>query len=453
MSGSPTETEVQTQWRNVVGILETTRVFADETLAGAGNRYDVALQALEGDFTPAGIAGAVQRHRAGMSGLLSQQTALDFLTPVLMEYRKLLIGGGSGYRDARTVFEALRDHFVLNTLSVNSRAITFDTSAVAIAGYTNVGNGAMSRLTVDHEGFPLEAVTVERKQFRCRRDRNNGAREHAEQFEHLGAASSQDWLGLPSFGSGEGSRRTIVSKNGGTQEGGSLLQNSSFDAYVSTAAAKFTNWTETAGGAQITEHTADYYRGNPSTGTVGTNRSLRINGGGGTVTLRQQLRSMRQTQLREDVPYFLRVMVNKTVGTASGGNVVVRLGSVTVTTSIASLSAGWNEIIVPIGTSCWLRNFNPGSDLAIDIEWASSTSGYLLVDDVIFCEWDFIDGTWWLLRGNAATHASWALDDTLEVTDTGGAPATGKIQYWLWRAGLGCLPSNNSAAETFADPA
>ena len=49
------------------------------------------------------------------------------------------------------------------------------------------------------------------------------------------------------------------------------------------------------------------------------------------------------------------------------------------------------------------------------------------------------------------TPVAWALDDTLEFTDTGGAAATAKIQYWLWVAGLGYLPTD--ASPTFTDPA
>jgi len=69
---------------------------------------------------------------------------------------------------------------------------------------------------------------------------------------------------------------------------------------------------------------------------------------------------------------------------------------------------------------------------------------------VIFAPWDLIDGTYWCLRGNAATHTAWAVDDTLTVTDAGGAPGTGKIQWWLFVSGFGYLPSSGSP--TFTDP-
>lgn len=444
MSGSPSETEIQTQWKNAVAILEGMRNYADGTVAGGGQLLDVLIQSLEGEYTPAGLTSAAQRFRAGLSSLVDPARAAEFLSPIMFEYAKLMTGGGSGYRTIREIMPALYEHFHRNTLSVETRAITFDTTATLGAG--NVGNGAISRLTKDENDYPIEACTVERKQFRCRQDRNTGALEQAEVFEHLGAAASQDALLRAVYGSGEASRYNIRSAHAGSGNGGSLLRNSSFDSYSASATPKFVGWNETTGGANITQQTANYYRGNPSS-TV--NASLRINGGGGLVTLTQPLENMRVQRINPSTPYFLRVMVNKTVGVASGGTFTIRLGNVSVDTTIAALGANWVEVLIPLDKSCWPREFNV-NPVDVEIEWSSSTSGYLLVDDAIFVEWDRIDGTYWVIRGNAASHTPWLLDDTLEFTDTGGAPATGKVQWWLWTAGLGYLPSN--AAPTLADP-
>ena len=444
MSGTPSEAEVQTQWQNAVAILESLRAWADGTLAGGGGLLDDLLQDLEGEYTPPGLTGAAQRFRAGVSQLLEQGRALEFLSPIVFEYGRLVDEGG-GNTSLVGLMRALYEHFVANTLTVESRAITFDAAATLGAG--NVGNGACERLTVDENNFPIEFVHVETKQLRCIADQNSGAQENAEVFEILGAAGGQDALLRHSFGSGVRSRRNLRSKHAGTGQGGSLLRNSSFDIYSASATpSKFAQWTETTGGANITQHTANFYRTNPGATVDG---SLRINGGAGTVTLKQTLANMRISALDPEVPYFLRVMVNKTVGTAVGGTFTIRLGSVAVNTTIAAMGANWVEIMVPVGQNCWPRNFNE-DPFDIEIEWSSSTSGYLLVDDVIFVQWDEVDATYWCIRGNAATHTPWLLDDKLEFTDTGGAPATGKIQWWLFVAGLGYLPS--SATPSLADP-
>lgn len=442
MSGSPTEGEIQTQWRNAVAILEATRNYADSTLAGPGGLLDVFLQSLEGEFLPVGGAGAAQRMRNGMSSLVEPSRALQFLDPVLREYGNLITSGG-GYTSLPELSRALYEHFHTNGLTVKGRGITFDTTATA--GGSNVGNGTVSRLTIDERGYPLESCHVETKRLRCRGDRNSGQPEHAELFEVIGEAASQDALLRASYGSGD-RRATLTAKHAGSVNGGSLLRNSSWSTYNAAATPKFADWTEVAGGAQI-EQSATFYRSHPnSTGDF----SLRINGGGGTVTLRQSLESMRVQRLDPETPYFLRIMVNKTVGTAVGGSVTIRMGSRSVTTTIAALGSGWQEITFTPGSLCWFRSFNQ-NPFRIEVEWSGSTSGYLLVDDAIFVPWDRADGTYWVIRQNAASPVSWLLDDTLDFTDTGGAPATAKIQWWYWVAGLGYLPST-TGTPTLLDP-
>jgi len=454
MSGTPTQAEVQSQWKNSVAVLEGLRNYVDGTLAGGGGLWDTLLQSLEGDYTPAGLSTGTARLRATLSGCIDQQRVREFIDPILFEYSRLL-SAGNAFRNTSDIFVALYEHFDAGSLTVKSRGITFDTTATTsnvATGGAIVGNGAVSRLTVDQNNYPLEFCNVEKKTFRCRADENTGADEFAELFECLGLTASQDAIGRAAtgFGSGEAGRTSIQSQHAGTAQGGSLLRNSSFDSYASGGSPKFVGWTETAGGASITQDTSAYYRSNPdSNRTGGVNGSLKITGGAGTVTLTQLLTDMRSGRIDPNSPYFLRVMVNKSAGTAVGGNFIVRMGSVTVTTSVASLAAGWNEVLVPIGTSCWPRNFNQ-ADFKIQVEWATSTSGYLLVDDLIFTQWDAIDGTYWIIRGNNASPVSWLLDDVLEFTDTGGAPATGKIQWWLFIGGYGYLPSSGSP--TFTDP-
>ena len=93
MSGSPTESEIQTQWRNAVDILEQTRNFVDDTMAADAGPFDVLLKSLEGDYTPADLAAAVNRYRAGFSALIEPGTVLSFLTAVA---RYLITGDDTG---------------------------------------------------------------------------------------------------------------------------------------------------------------------------------------------------------------------------------------------------------------------------------------------------------------------------------------------------------------------
>lgn len=447
MSGTPTLAEIQTQWRAIVDMLEDLRNHVDGTIAGAGGQLDVLMQSLEGEYTPSRVANAAARLRAALSSTIEPARVREFLDPVLLEYARFM--GGEPYVAPATIVRELYEYFVANSLTVESRAITYDTSATSSnpsRGGTIIGSGAVSRLTLDSFGFTLEACKVEKKIFRCRKDKNTGAQEHAEEFDLTGAPASQDSILLPSFGSGLAARITAL--HAGNGAGGSILNNSSFDTYSASASPKFTSWTESAGGANISQVTATTYRGFPGSGTAG---SLRINGGSGIVTLKQAVSAMKVKQLDPEQPYFFRVMVNPATGTASGGNFIIRLGSVQTSLAIASMSAGWQEVIIALDKSCWPREFNEDT-LDVEIEWdASSASGYLLVDDAILAPFTLFDGTYWVIRQNHATPVSWAVDDTLTFTDTGGAPATAKIQYWLQLAGLGYLPST-TGSPTFTEP-
>ncbi len=448
MSGTPTEAEIQTQWRNSIDLIEQTRVYADATVAGGGGLLDTLLQALEGEYTPSELANAAQRYRAGLSSLVEPARVLEFLTPIIFEYGNIL-SEGSGYGDTGTLMQALYEHFVTNSLTVESRAITYDTSATL--GGSNVGNGGMERLTVDENGFNLEDCYVEAKRFRCRSDQNSGSREHAEVFEHLGDTASRDSLLRSSSGSGEQANTFLSSHHAGGAGGGSLLRNGSFSTFDSTASPKFEGWTEASGGGNMTQTVvaAEIYRSHPG---AGTDAALKLTGDGTQVTIKQTLASMGVSQLDPDTPYFLRVMLNKDEGTAVGGTITLKLGSQSATVTISAMGSGWQELFIGGGglTSNWFRNFNE-DPFDVELDWSSSSSGYLVVDDMIFAPWDLIDGTWWFLRGNSTTHIPWLVDDTLLFTDTGGAPATAKIQYYLWASGLGTLPST-TGTPTFTEP-
>ena len=266
MAGTPTEAEIQTQWKNVVNILETMRAHVDGTHAGAGNLWDVLEQSLEGNYTPVELANFVASYRAGCSDLMTTARAQQALTPILFEYGARIDadatgtqGFGSGYRSADELFRALYDWFVEKSYTVESRAITYDTSATAGTG--NVGNGAMSRLTVDENNFNLEACTVEKKLFKCITDQNTGVQEGGEVFEVIGEASGFDSVSRADFGSGAAANTTIVSRHAGQGGGGSLLTNSSFSEFTSGGTPEFTGWTESAVPASsVDQDTTNYYR-------------------------------------------------------------------------------------------------------------------------------------------------------------------------------------------------
>lgn len=455
MSGTPTEAEIQTQLQNVVDVLETARNHIDGTMAGGGGKFDVLLQSLEGEYTPMELAALVGRIRSLYSAIIDPSSALQALEPILFEYAKILAasatdGFGSGYRDSGEIFSALYEWLHANTDSVQSRAITYNAAA---ADGGNTGNAVISRLTQDRYGYALEACHVEKKMIRCRADQNTGVNKWAETFEVVGEAASFDALLRSSFGSGENTRINLRARHAGTGAGGSLLSNSSFSDFSSSASSeKFPGWVETFGGAatlaDVLQDTTNYYRSHPN---ASTNASLRLNmdNAGDTITLKQTIENMRINRLDPNTPYFLRIMWNRQVHSGTGGTLSIKLGGNAAVTVAIAAQTGWQELVIPFDNTCWPTTF--GDDpFDIEIAWAGGTAGALLIDDVLFTPWDLVDGTYWLIRQNNGSPVAPLVDDFYVVSDSGGAPSTGKIQWWFFVSGLGYLPSNG--VPTIADP-
>ena len=451
----PTEAEVQTQWKNLVNVLEKSRAYFDDDLVDPGGYIDVFVQSLEGEYLSISGPSVVSRIRALCSSAVDANQAFAALEPVLLEYGLILaasatLGYGSGFSSAADVFPALYQWLHDNSATVATRNITY---ASVSANGSNTGNAIVSRLTADRHGYSLEACHVEKKMFKCVQDQNSGTQKWAESFEAIGEAASFDGLNIGITGSGEAARTLIRAKHAGSGAGGSLLNNSSFSDFDSTASSeKFANWTESLGGGavigDVTQDTTNYYRSHPN---ASTNASLKISmdNASDSIALKQTLSQMRVSRLDPNTPYFLRAMWNRSIGSGTGGTVALKLGGNTaVSTSVASQS-GWQELVIPFNSTCWLDNFGE-DDLDIEIGWNNGTSGYILFDDLILCPWDLIDGTYWLLRHNAGTPTANLVDDEYYAVDSGGAPGTGILQYWCWRSGLGYLPS--SGTPTISDP-
>ena len=447
-SGAPTEDEVQSQWRKAVDIIDQTRVYADG-LAGGGQEFDTLVQALEGDFTPDALSTWASAYREGLSQLVDPSIIFDAIAPCILEYGQVLKTAGaigSGYEDIVQLKIAIYEHFISASPPefVESRAMTYGSQTV-----TGTGDGTISRLTVDENAFDLEACHAEKKVFRCRQDQNSGVKELAEVFEMVAETRSRDNLLHNSFGSGSSRSTLIQNRNGGSgTNGGSLLKNSSFSDYSVAATNDFTGW-ELVSGTVPTQDTTNSYLTFPN---AGTDASMQFST---SARLKQSLSDMRVSGgLNSFRPYFLRAMVNADIGvTASGGSFVLHLGNKSLSTAITAIAGnGWLEIKMPLDKDLWFKNFNE-DDFNIEVEWTGASSGTLLVDDLIFSEWDAIDGTFWICRMNDATPVSWLVDDEIAFTDSQADTTKGKINYYLWRIGLGYLPhSTGSPTITFADP-
>ena len=465
MSGTPTEAEVRAQWADVIDIVEQSRAFFDG-LTGGSQEFDNLYTNLEGIHTPAGLTTWGNDIRSAMSDVIDANRVRSAIETCLFEYAATM-GWPRGTADE--VMDRLYDHFIDNSYTVESRNITFNSSGPTITG---TGNGTLSRLTVgpggSAAGDTLESCHVEEKTWKCVQDQNSGVKEHEEVFVLEGETRSFDNLeripGASGGGSGESTRDVITNRHAGSGASGSLCKNSSFSTFDdSQTNEKFSGWAQTyvntMDGGTVSQDTTNYYNNYPG---ESTRAALKITPSASTdgdddITFTQTIQTTRTSGRLENRPYFLRLMFNRSIGGAASGNLIIKIGSKSESVAISAQS-GWTEL--KIGTTtpsdCWFENFNEDG-LDIEITWeniSENGTNYLLIDDVIFAPWDFADGTFWFLRHtNSATAsvAPWVLNDEIAVTDTGGAPTTAKIQYYLWWAGFRSLPST-TGTPTFTEP-
>ncbi len=452
MSGTPTEAEIQTVGTNLFDILEQFRIRADGW-AAAGGELDVLEQSLEGEYLPS-LSSVTAAFRTGLSDLVSQAQALAFIEPLIDEYARFIstnqgsgTGSLAGTDNTAAKFRAIYDHMVANSLTVESRNIAHDTSATA--GGSNVGTGAMHRVVVDENAFELEACAVEKKLFRCVQDQNTGVKEEAEVFSVEGEAPSRDGLGVNKAGVagqlGSGSLGTMVSLHAGST---SQLQNGSFSSYTLGSTPAFPQWDLSTGTVPTqTVVAGETYRSFPGDS---------LNAGMKMSANAKMVQTLANTRLSGTfdpaTPYFCRLMYK--IFSSCDGALTLRVGGVSeAVADLTGVGTDWVEL--KIGTTTpkdvWSKNFiQDGFD--IEIELSSNTTGYVVIDDAIFAPYTLIDGTWWALRQTHATAPlPWLLDDTLEFTETGGAPGTAEIQYWLYRSGLGYLP-HTTGTPTWPEP-
>lgn len=428
--------------QRAVAVFEHAREYVDDTLVGAGNDIDQLVQLLEGSRVYVELPNALAAFRSSAQGLISRDRARALLAPIIFEYARLL-PVGSGRTTLPELMQAIREHWRSPAQSIATRSITY---AAPAAGPGNVGNVSLERLNVDEDGNPYSDATIETKTFRCVADQNSGARKWAERWSLEGEEASYDWAEMGRKGTGN-QGLVLETAHGGS--GPNYLRNGTFAEFSAAGTPKFSGWQEISGGGLITEDTANTYRQLPGESTA---RALRMTPSGSTVIeLRQPLEFFRTQTFLRFVPIYARVMVNRSLGAATGGSLTLTFGAQSITVNIGDLPTGWTEVRLPIGANLYRKAWN-ADPLYFGIRWnPSSSTGYLLWDEATLVPWIQADATWWLPIMRAEAPVASLAEDILTAANTGGAPGTGKIAYALKIAGLGHLPT--SGTPTLADPA
>jgi len=425
---SPTFAEKATQLKNAVGIAKD----LNATAATLRTDIDTLEQSLEGDWVgdAAASAGSVRSSYDSIFGKF-----ISLLAPHFQDLAKVI---NSNQTDPATLMDSvlgdLFQYFITNSQSVNSRNITFGSVS---AGGSNVGTGTVYRLKTDRNSQDIEACAMSTKLFKCISDQNTGTNVGEEVFsvEHQSAwRDNLDW-------GHHGQVDSMIAKG---PENGLGVRNMSFEEIDGAVGALNTipGWTIVTGTINTNlDYSTTTFASSPTEKT-GTAYSLKITGNAKiTQTIRSQ--SLTLNPLR---PYFVLLHYNRAAG-AGDGTLTMRMGTNATASVVLAAQAGWNVLITTMNQNLWYKNFVE-DDLNLEVEISGNTTGYTLVDYMIFDSMDFFDGLWYAIVGGATYFLR---DDQFTFADSLTA-AEGIIQYWLYRLFGYYLPHNNAGTETVTDP-
>ena len=394
--------------------------------------YNVKLGPLNPAFV-ANCAAGMDSVRAGVAA--ARDAAGNWLAPLL---RKLAIAVDFAETDTQLILRHYYQYMVTNTKRITSRSFTFGSVSV---GGSNNGASTCYRLTRDENNFNIENTWAQVVSMICVQDQNSGAAKYQETFQISGGEKNIDNIIV----AGSGNIGTIQAVSAANSQ--AYIQNPSFSQANGTAASTsfFDGWTATSGAA-LTQDLVNYYRdfnGDVTPAAAKFSASDKIS----------QAFSLNNTQFNPNVPMFVRIAINKSVGSGSGGAVTLTFGDQTTSVSVAALAAGWNMLVLPLDMRCWYKNFASSSPV-LSIEWDSRSSGYLLIDDVVLAPFTNFDGLWYAITSNGSSQspAPNLINDTFAFTDTENL-AVGKIQRTIWRTTGMYLPAAVSSGITWTDPA
>lgn len=439
-----TVAQADTMLKNGCKLINQQRVYGNTASTGLDALYDTHLTAVLGSYQPEVKRGARQ-WRSAANSVLTPAAGRLVLDPILLTYAE---AAGLAERDPIEILTRLKRYFVDNTKTLKSRNYSYG----SVSAGTNTGDGLLKRLTYDEWGYIIETGTLEAKTAYCEAAQSvNSAEKGKERFRVRGLNDFRlhDELkrDQSSFGSGTDTTLTgMVSED-------AVASNASFSSYGGTRAAagadstptSITNWTLATGSISNIRATIDtVYR--PAGRSDTTPTALKFNN---VIKLTQSFRDINRTLLW-DRPYYCQIAVRRT--SSCDGTFSLRVGAVTINQTVSSLAndawaiVGFDSLSTTNRKKFWPRNMSE-TDINIEIELASWSTGSLYVDDLILSPMTKIDGTWYALAGGATPFL---VADSFSWTDA-LAGSDSVVQRTLAYVYGETLP-HDSAAPSISDP-
>lgn len=404
---------------------------------------DTAIQSAEGTWMPSRVVGGVGAFRRRLSDAIAWGEHREDWVAWMFE--GLIVAGQPGDDAPGRIHRYMHEQ----SFSFNSRGWTRGTPSAG----SNTGTGTLRRLTSDWEGYTLQGGHVETKTFECIADQNFLADRGAERFRISGEDSGKDNLDFQGSGA---YRRLLQAQHSGSGDGGSRLQNPSWDAaFNGSGTDKIPGWTIAGTASKITAGTSGY-RTAPGASSQGT--LVFENDGAATNSVEQALSLRRISVQDERTPWMVSVAYKKSSSGATG-SLVITLGNKTTTLDLSTISdTDWHQLFFTVDKNVYYRNWKVDSPV-VKFAVTNLSAGTLTLDDSCFNTWTLIDGTYWWLQGG---QTAFLHRDSFTAADSGPTPSTSEMMYAAARAGVlpmgespGLilnLPVHESGSETITDP-
>ena len=421
---APTEDEIQTQGNLVFWMLQNSELYIRHDTESFQGHYDDIVESAKGDFASVMIAGA-DTMRQVASNLIDWRTARQMMDGVLRNYATQQ---GFPETDSDAILRRLFIYFAEGSERVLTRTFTYG----AIASVGGTGDGTIHRLTEEKYGFAIENATPEIKNFRCRADKLSGTQLHQELFEIRGEDVPRDFV------SGHvGAQRIGTLACRSADDSLAFVSNPSFNNRAGTDAVPtaITDWAFTTAITNFDIERTDVYRtavhegDNPGAVRFKTNDKLT-----------QDLETLCPS-LNPDIPYYVQIAYK--AENSADGNLTLRVGANSVV--VAVTGSTYKVLRLVLDKSLFYRGFN-ASVLDIEIERSGSSTGEVLVDDLVFAPMTRFDGTWWIGIGG---QTAFLVDREFNFTDT--VASTGGVedainQKWWWRLFDAFLPHDTTVS-------
>lgn len=437
---NPTESEVWTQIKKVVSLLE----WWEDACITDGTNGSTLLNAFQDNFEtnfPAEVQTAVKNLRNTMKAIEPQANIL-----FQVYIKELARAMNITETDENEMIEQIATYMHNNAQSINSRAFT-RASFAAAAG--NTGDMTVVRHNTDYLGYPIET----------------GRKAHAISAEvvnafSMGASYGNDLIQIKSSTKapfdnldvtslGE---NTITNLNSlyGRDGGANQIKNGAFKTYNSST-GEFNSWNHTTP-ANVSQETASANCFRANQGTIktsaqsGTFSSAKFSGNENI----SQVIKMNDTR----TPY-LGILRYKYANAADTADIIMRTGN-NSTTVAAAADGNWHTLTLVSYYSDAII-----TPLTFEIEIANYNLDVIYIDDVHFVKMPAIENSY-LSFISGATEAQGRREkagidpfegDKWTATDTATDVAT--IQKRIvaaYKKFSVSLPSNNAGAETIPDP-